>query len=62
MSRLILILLTVIMIITIIKHLIRNYRIRNSAANKPYQNLKHSKSRDKNDDSNIIDAKFEEIK
>lgn len=62
MTRLILILLTIFMVLTILKHFIRNYRKNSMSAKKTYQEPKSVKDKKHNDDENIIDAKFEEIK
>ena len=62
MTRVILILLTIFMILTILKNLLRNYRNNSSAPKKNYQDPKINNDKKQNNDKNIIDAKFEEIK
>ncbi len=62
MTRIILILLTIFMILTIIKNLIRNYRHNSSASAKNQTGPKINNGKKQDNDNNIIDAKFEEIK
>ncbi len=62
MTRVILILLTVFMILTILKNLLRNYRNNSSVSKKNYQDPKINSDKKQNKDKDIIDAKFEEIK
>ncbi|HMS35293.1 MAG TPA: hypothetical protein PKC91_14515 [Ignavibacteria bacterium] len=62
MTRVILILLTVFMILTILKNLLRNYRYNSSVSKKNYPDPKINNDKKHNNDKDIIDAKFEEIK
>ena len=64
MTRLILILLAIFLILTIIRNFLRRFKnnpsIKNTTTPNPKININKDKKQD--DDDNIVDAKFEEIK
>lgn len=62
MTRLILILLTIFILLTIVRNIIRRYKVNSSKPYKSDQNPKINKDKRQDDDDNIVDAKFEEIK
>lgn len=62
MTRLILILLIIFIVLTVLKRFIQRVRINKSSQNKPHKNQSIDNDKNKKNDSDIVDAKFEEIK
>ncbi len=62
MTRLIIILLAVFLILTFLRSFIRRYRMFSGPPKEKPANPGAEKNKKKNDDDNIVDAKFEEIK
>lgn len=62
MNRIIVILIITFIILSILRNMIRKYRSNSYPAKKTYDESKSVSEKKHNDDNNITDAKFEEIK
>ena len=61
MTKLILILLAIFIVLTIFRKFLRKNKISSTEQNKPNQKSRLDKEKDKKNDDDAVDAKFEEI-